>query len=356
MSTTPLSLRDVARVTGGRVVGDPDRQVRGVSPLRDAGPDDLGLLSSRRYAGAARKSRAAAFLVSRSLVEVLDDDRPRVEVDDAQAALIPLLRHTHPAPEPEPGVHPTAVLGSGVSLGPEVSVGPYAVLDDGVVVADRARIGAHVTVGRGSRLGEDSVLHPGVVLYPRTVVGRRVVIHAGARIGVDGFGYARTEDGWRKIPQVGRVVVEDDVEIGANSCIDRGSIGDTVVGAGSKIDNLVHLGHNVRLGERCAFAAQMGVAGSVVFGSDVVAGGQVGVSGHLEIGDGVQLAAQSGVTTDVDPGSTVMGYPARDMREYLKASAASYRVHDLIRTVRRLESEVAELGEGREEGEGEGDG
>lgn len=352
MSRKPITLDDVARTTGGRVVGDGGVRVRDVAPLADAGPDDLALLADRRYLPALEESRAGALLVQEALLEQVEGtDVPAVVVADAHRALVPLLELLHPPAAVPVGIHPTAVLGRGVSLGTDVWVGPYAVLGDGVVVADRARVGPHAAVGDGCRIGEESVLNPGVVLYAGTVVGRRVVVHAGARLGVDGFGYAVGDDGaFRKIPQVGRVVVEDDVEIGANACIDRGSIGDTVVGAGSKLDNLVHLAHNVRLGAGCAFAAMVGVAGSVRIGRGVVAGGQAGISGHLSIGDGARLAAQAGVIGDIPAGETWMGYPARERREFLKAEALTYRLPDLVKEVRRLRKELDELRSTRDGG------
>jgi UDP-3-O-[3-hydroxymyristoyl] glucosamine N-acyltransferase len=350
VTATTLTLAEVAQITGGRVMGDAATRIRGVAPLQQAGPEQLGLLSGRGYVLEARRSRAGALFVSAALVDAVGDDaRPRVVVEDAQAALVPLLQHLHPTAEPEPGIHPTAVLGQSVSLGAGVGIGPYAVLGDDVVVGDGARVGPHVVVGDGCRVGEGSVLHPGVTLYPGTVLGRRVVVHSGARIGVDGFGYAFVDGQHRKVPQVGRAILEDDVEVGANTCVDRGSIGDTVVGAGSKLDNLVHIAHNVTLGETCAFAAQVGVAGSTHFGRGVLAGGQAGISGHLEIGDGARIAAQAGITGNVDPGKTVMGYPARRQRDYLKASALTYRLPDLFREVRALRKELERLAE--EEGD-----
>jgi UDP-3-O-[3-hydroxymyristoyl] glucosamine N-acyltransferase len=341
---------EIANIVGGRVVGDGSFRVRDVAPLRDATPDELGFLAARHYVTQVPRSRAGALLVAEAVSDLFDDERPRVVVADAHAGLIPLLGHLHPADEPSPGVHPTAVLGQRVSLGAGVVIGPYAVVGDGTVVADRVRIEAHVVVGKGCRIGEDTVLHPGVVLYARTVLGRRVEIHSGARIGVDGFGYAQMDGGLRKVPQVGRVVVGDDVEIGANACIDRGSIGDTVVSEGSKLDNLVHLAHNVQLGMSCALAAQTGIAGSTRLGNGVMCGGQVGISGHLELGDGVSVAAQAGVTSHVDAGSTVMGYPARDMQEYLKAYALTFRLGELRREVRALRKQLDALEEGVRDG------
>lgn len=334
--TPSLSLAEVADLVGGRAIGKRDVRLLGVAPLADAGPEELGLLASAPYAEGAAQSRAGALLVSSALEHRVPEGRAAVVVEDAHAALIPLLSHFHPEPAPAPGIHPTAVLGEGVHLGADVSIGPYAVLERNVVVGERGRIGAHSVVGADSRIGDDSVIHAQAVLYPRTILGRRVVVHAGARLGVDGFGYALQEGAFRKIPQVGRVVVEDDVEIGANTCIDRGSIGDTVVGQGTKLDNLVQLGHNVRVGPHCVLAAQVGVAGSTHVGSGVSVGGQAGFAGHLRIADGASVSAQAGVIGDLEEGEVVTGFPARDRRSFMRAWALVLRLPELFREMKEL--------------------
>jgi UDP-3-O-[3-hydroxymyristoyl] glucosamine N-acyltransferase len=208
------------------------------------------------------------------------------------------------------------------------------VLGEGAVLGDRVVVESHCQVGEGARIGDDSVLYAGVVVYARTEIGRRVLVHAGARLGSDGFGYVQRDGRHEKIPHVGRCVIEDDVEIGANSCIDRGSIDDTVIGAGTKIDNLVHVGHNVRIGRLCLIMAQVGIAGSVRVEDGCVLAGQVGISGHVTIGAGARLAAQAGVFGDIPAGETWSGYPARPHREALRAQAALFK---LSRLIRRLE-------------------
>lgn len=337
-AATPLA--EVARITGGRVEGDGDVAVTRVAPVADAGPGELGFLADRRYVPAAAESRAGALLVAADLADHVPTDRPRVVVDDGHRALQALLAAWHPPRAPRPGVHPTAVLGRGVGLGEEVEVGPYAVLEPGCVLGDRVRVGAHAVVGEGVTVGDDSVLHPHVVLYPGTVVGARVILHAGARLGVDGFGYAWIDGAHRKVPQVGRCVVEDDVEIGANTTVDRGSIGDTRVGAGTKLDNLVHLAHNVRTGPHCAAAAMVGIAGSTRLGAGVFLGGQAGVIGHLEVGDGAKVAAAAAVFRDVPPGETVSGAPARPNREFLRSRAQVERLPRLLERVKALEARL----------------
>jgi UDP-3-O-[3-hydroxymyristoyl] glucosamine N-acyltransferase len=326
----------VATLVGGEVTGDATLRVKGVAPLDQAEDDELGLLADRRYLGALNPARGGPLLVSRSLAGAAEG-RSAVVVDDAHAALPLLLGHFHPPVRHAPGVHATAVVGRGVKLGADVRVGPYAVLEDDCELADRVHVGAHAVVGRGARIGAESVLHPHVVLYPGTRVGARVILHAGARLGSDGFGYAFTDGAYRKIPQVGACVVEDDVEIGANSCVDRGSIGATVIGRGSKLDNLVHIAHNVTLGPVCALAALVGIAGSTRVGRGTVFGGQSGAVGHLTIGDGVRATAQAGITSDVPPGETVSGFPARDVRAFMKGTALVLRLPEVLKRLRALE-------------------
>lgn len=334
------TLKELAELVGGRTGGDGAVTVRDVASLREAGPDELGLLADRRYVARVAESRAGAFLVSTDLEDELPDGCAYVAVEDPHGALVPLLEHFHPEPEPGEGIHATAVLGRGVTVGVGVRIDAYAVVGDGATLGDRCRIGPHAVVGERCRVGEASVVHDHVTLYPGTVLGRRVTVHSGARLGVDGFGYARIDGAYRKIPQVGRCVVEDDVEIGANTCIDRGSIGETRVGAGSKIDNLVHLAHNVRVGPRCAMAAQVGIAGSTRVGDGVVFGGQAGIGGHVDVGDRARIAGQAGVIGDIEAGASVTGYPARDFRTYFRATAHFLRLPDLARRVTDLEAKL----------------
>jgi UDP-3-O-[3-hydroxymyristoyl] glucosamine N-acyltransferase len=339
-----LTLARVAELCGGRIGhGDPEQRITGIAALDLAEGDQLALLTGASYLDEARASGAGALLVSNEMEERIPEDRARVVVDDAHAALIPVLEALHPLRQPAPGVHPSAVLGRGVRLGADVTVGAYAVLEDDAVLGDRVRVGPHAVLGPGVLVGDDSVLHAHVVLYPGTVVGERVVLHAGVRLGVDGFGYAWVEGGHRKVPQVGRCVIADDVEIGANTTVDRGSIGDTTVGRGTKIDNLVHLAHNVRMGPHCAVAALVGIAGSTRVGTGVLFAGQVGVAGHLKIGDGARLAAAAKLWRDLPEGETYAGAPARPLREHLKSLARLERLPGLTKRVQALERDLADL-------------
>lgn len=341
-----LTLEEVADRVGGRLVGDGSVEVRGIAPVDQAGPDRLAFLGSRGYVRYAADSGAAAFLVSADLDGMLSGGAARVIVDDAYPAMRTLLRHFHPPRPWTPSVHPTAVLGRGVELGEGVQIGPYAVLEQGVSIGDGTRVGAHCVVCRGSSVGREGRLHPHVVLYEDTVVGDRVTVHSGARLGPDGFGYTMVDGEHAKIPQVGRCVVEDDVEVGANTTIDRGSLGDTRIGRGSKLDNLVHIAHNVRVGARSLFAALVGIAGSTRIGEGVFMGGQAGAINAIEIGDGARITAQTGVIGDLDAGGTYTGYPARPHREAMKTYGQLSRLPELRKRVKRLEDEVTRLSRG----------
>ncbi len=347
MPAPVLTLQEVAEIVGGRLVGPGAVKIRSVAPVEEAGSEELGLLATKRYARFVPESAAGALLVSAELEATVDEGIPMVVVDDAHRALAALLRHLHPEKRPEARIHPTAVLGRGVRLGNDVGLGPYSVVEDGAEIGDGCRIGAHVVVGRDARLGRGCVLHPHVVLYARTVLGDDVIVHSGARLGVDGFGYTFEDGAHRKVPQVGRCVVEDGVEIGANTTLDRGSIGDTVIGRGTKLDNLIQLGHNVRVGALSLMASMVGVAGSTRIGSGVLLGGQAGVIGHLEVGDGAQIAAAARVMRDVPAGETVAGDPARPNREYLRTRAMVERLPRLAKRIKALEEAVDALHERR---------
>lgn len=332
-----LTAAEVAALVGGEVVGEPATRLEGVAPLERAGPRQLSFLADARHLPAFRTSRAGVVLCSPAHRAVEPGPLTRIVVEHPQRALVAVLRALHPEPVPTPGLHSTVVLGPGVRLGEDVTLGPYVVLGRGVRLGDRVRIGAGSVIGEGVTIGDDVTIHPLVVCYPGTRVGSRVILHAGVRLGVDGFGYVSGPSGHERIPHAGRCIIGDDVEIGANSTVDRGSVDDTVIGPGCKLDNLVHVAHNVRLGARCLLLAQVGVAGSAQVGDDVILAGQAGLSDHVVIGAQARVGGQAGVIGDVAPGRTVSGFPARDHRAFMRATAALYR---LSKIVDRLESLV----------------
>ena len=334
--STALTAASIAAAVGGTLVGDGTATVSAIAPLDRAQPHHVTFLASARYAPLLLSADAGVLLVTPALAETPGAARARVIVAHPHDAMVSLLATLHPPVRHLPGVHGTAVIGRGVSLGDDVAIGPYVVLGDGVRIGARARLHAHVSIGHGVGVGDDCEVYEGVTLYPGTELGSRVRVHAGARLGSDGFGYVFRDGAHAKIPHVGRCIVEADVEIGANTTIDRGSIDDTVIGAGTKIDNLVQIAHNVRIGRLCLIMAQVGIAGSVQVDDGAILAGQVGISGHHTIGKGARLAAQAGVFGDIPAGETWSGYPARPHREALRAQAAMFRLPSLIRALERL--------------------
>lgn len=316
--------------------GDAGVVVRAVAPLDRATGDELSFLAHQRYVPLFTSSGAGAVLVSPELAETAGGPSCRIIVPNPYEAMLEVLPVLYPAPRVAPGVHPTAIIERGAVLGREVSVGPYSVIGAGARLGDHVVVGAHCVVGAGVPVGEESWLADSVTLYPGAVIGRRVRLHAGVRVACDGFGYVQAGGAHRKIPHVGRCVLEDDVEVGANSTLDRGSVDDTVVGAGTKIDNLVHVAHNVRIGRLCLIMAQVGIAGSVQIGDGCILAGQVGVSGHHTVGAGARLAAQAGVFGNIPAGETWSGYPARPHKEALRAHAALFKLAGMMRQLERL--------------------
>ncbi|MCC6245728.1 MAG: UDP-3-O-(3-hydroxymyristoyl)glucosamine N-acyltransferase [Gemmatimonadaceae bacterium] len=331
-----VTAADVALHVGGTLMGDPTVVVRGIAPLDRAQPDELSFFAHARYAAWYAQTRAGVVLVSPALAEASGAPLVRIVVDKPVEAMVALLERFHRRVPRPAGVHATALVAPTATLGANVTVEAYAVIEDHVTIEDGSWIGAHVVVGHGSTLGRDVRVHAGAVLYAFVEVGDRVLIHAGARIGREGFGFLPGPDGLKRIPHVGRCVLEHDVEIGANSCVDRGSVDDTVIGAGTKIDNLVHVAHNVRIGKMCFLISQVGVAGSTRIEDGVQLGGQVGIAGHVTIGARASVGAQGGVISDVPAGETWSGYPARPHKEALRAHAALLRLAKIVRPLEQL--------------------
>ncbi|CAN5722376.1 UDP-3-O-(3-hydroxymyristoyl)glucosamine N-acyltransferase [soil metagenome] len=335
-----LTIAEIARLVDGEVIGHGDALIRGVAPVETAGSDHISFVANPRYLPYLQHSHAGAILVTSELGERVPDRFTRVVVGDAHLALYRLLPRLYPQIEAEAGVHSSAVVHPTAEIGGSVHVEAQAVVGPGVKLGEGCRIGAGTVIGADCIIGAQTVLHPQVTLYHGVRVGARCVIHSGARLGRQGFGFVWVDGGHRKVPQVGGCVIEDDVEVGNNVTIDRGSIGDTVVGQGTKIDSLVHLGHNVRVGRHVILVAQVGVAGSTHIGDGAVLGGQAGIGGHLEIGAGARIGAQGGVTADVPAGETYSGYPARPHRDALRAQGAMFRLPELMKRVKALEQAI----------------
>jgi len=335
-----LTLRELAELLGCRLEGDGDLLITRVASLESAAPGSISFFNNPRYAKALAETRASAVIAADDVAvpgAALRTREPYVAFARALALL-------HPQSPPPAGVHVTAVIDASAVIGADASVGPYVCVGAGAVIGARTVLRAHVTVGDGAVIGDDCLLHPHVSVRERVTLGHRVVVQDHAVIGSDGFGFAADSTGQMiKIPQVGTVVVGDDVEIGVSTAIDRPPIGSTVIGAGTKIDNLVQIGHGVELGERVILVSQVGIAGSTTVGAGSVLAGQVGVAGHLTLGKGVRATAQTGIPNSLPDKAFVSGYPAIDNRDWLKASAVFRGLPDLRRQVHELQRRLAAL-------------
>ncbi len=339
------TLAELAEHCGALLEGDGDRRVTGPADLEDATGDEISFLANPRYAPLLESTAAAGVVVGHGVT------RPResltlLRVEDPNRAFTTIVslfaeeeQPAAPGIDPNAAVHPSAQIGEGASIGPCCTVGPGARIETGAVL----RAGVHV--GEGCRVGARTVLHPGVVLNPRVEVGAECLVHAGTVLGSDGFGFEPSASGWNKIPQCGTVIVGDRVEIGANCTVDRARFGATTIGDGVKIDNLVHIAHNVRVGADSLLIAQVGISGSARIGSRVILAGQAGVNGHVRIGDGARVGGQSGVTSDIPPGLDYSGYPARPRMQALRELAYPKRIPRLEARLEELERRLEAIEE-----------
>jgi UDP-3-O-[3-hydroxymyristoyl] glucosamine N-acyltransferase len=336
-----LKLRELSERLGCRLDGNGECDVQRVAGIEEAGPGDVTFLSNPRYAAALAATRATAVILAEhgpsAPCAMLRSKNPYLDFARAVGVLAPPVA-------PAPGIHPLASVAATATIGEAASVAPFVAIDEDVTIGYGVTIGPHVAIGRGAVIGDGCRLHARVSVREGCRLGRRVVVQDGAVIGSDGFGFARREDGsYEKIPQPGIVVIEDDVEIGANAAIDRPAVGETRICAGVKIDNLVQVAHGVRVGRNTLLCAQVGIAGSASIGEGVVLAGQVGVAGHIEIGDRVVASGQTGITNSVDAGTHVAGYPAIPSREWLKASVAFRHLPELRKAVLEIHGRLAAL-------------
>ncbi len=331
-----LTAGQVAELVGGELIGNEEVVIAGVAPLDRAGPGDLSFLASAKYLPAFRESRAGVVLVAPEFRGEVSGPVTRIEVPSPHHALALVLPVLTPAALSAWGVHPTATVGVGTHWTGRIAIGLGVVVGRDVQFGADCVLNCYAVIGDGARLGDGCRIDSHAVVEGGAELANRVVLHAGALVGTPGYGYVEGEAGHERIAQVGACRLGDDVEIGANTTVDRGGVGDTVIGAGTKIDNLVQIAHNVRIGRRCLILAQVGIAGSTTVEDDVVLAGQAGLAGHLTVGRAARVAAQSGVIGDISPEATVSGYPARNHRDVLRNAAALKRLAPLVSRLEAL--------------------
>lgn len=341
-----MKLGDLAKRIGCELRGDGGVEILRAAPIETAGPGDLSFVANPRYARHLKTTRASAVVLSLDAPEV---PLPSLRSANPQLAFARAVEHLYTPLEPPPGIHPTAVIAANAVIGPRASIGPYAVIGERVRIGSDARIAAHVVIYPEVVIGDRFTAHAHVTVRERVWIGNDVILHAGAVIGSDGFGYVPAEDGRiHKVLQAGDVRLEDEVEIGANTTVDRAAVGSTVIRKGAKLDDLVMIAHGCDVGEQSLLAGQVGLAGSTRVGRFVRMGGQAGAAGHLSIGDGAQVAAQSGITNSVAAGAVVGGAPAVDIAVFRRTFGALLRLPSLLRRVRRLERLLGTEGGGIE--------
>jgi UDP-3-O-[3-hydroxymyristoyl] glucosamine N-acyltransferase len=336
----PLTISEIAAQVRGEVTGDPSTQITGFAPADQAGAGDLTFADKESYFQAAEKGEASAILVSGPFTSTR---KPLIRVANARVAVARLLPVFFPPEEQASGIHPSAVIDPSAKVDPSAHVGPNCVIGPRVGLGVRSVLMGGNHLGRDCQVGDDVTLFPNVLLYARTQVGNRVTIHGGTVIGSDGYGYVLDEGRHRKVLQVGNVVIQDDVEIGANAAIDRAALGSTVIGKGTKIDNLVHVAHNVVMGNHCLIMGQVGFAGSTRLGDYCVIASQSGISGHLKLGRQATVGAKSGVMRDIPDGETVLGIPAHPDKQTKRQWVAVQKLPEMMRQMRELQHEVEQL-------------
>ena len=328
-----MKLQDLAQRLGGHLENAPGEvEITGVAGIEEASTGDITFVANPKYAAAARSTKASAVIVGNDFPAL---DHAMLRHGNPYLAFAQAIEFFHRKPERHTGIHKTAVVHASAKIGKAASIGPYVVIDENVEIGDNCTLLAHVVIYPGARIGKNFFAHAHAVVRENCLLGDDVILQNGAVVGSDGFGFAKDDKGeWHKIFQSGPAVLEDKVEVQANACIDRASVGETRVGRGTKVDNLVQVGHGSKVGERTLLCAQVGLAGSTHVGSDVILAGQVGVAGHCSIGNRVIATAQTGIPNDVAEGKVVSGYPAIDNRQWLRAVAVFSRLPELARTLR----------------------
>jgi UDP-3-O-[3-hydroxymyristoyl] glucosamine N-acyltransferase len=330
-----MKLKDIAARIGARLEPpDADAEITGVAAVESAAPGKITFIANKKYAAAAKTTLASALIVDEKF-PAPDKDKPCLRTPNPHLAYARVMELFYQAPKYDRGVHPSAVVHPSVKIGANASIGAHVVVEAGVEIGENCTLLPHVVIYRGVRIGNNFFAHSHVAVRENCQIGNNVLLHNGVVVGSDGFGFAKDDEGrWYKIPQTGIVVIEDDVEVQANSCIDRASLGETRIGRGSKLDNLVQVGHNCIVGENGLLCAQVGLAGSTELGKNVILAGQAGIAGHCKLGDGVVVTAQSGTHGDIEPGAVVSGSPAFDNKQWLRSVAIFNRLPELAKAVR----------------------
>jgi UDP-3-O-[3-hydroxymyristoyl] glucosamine N-acyltransferase len=335
----------IAGFLKGEIVGDPEIKVNAIAKIEEGQAGALSFLANPKYEHFLYSTKSSVVLVNRSFVPSAKVEATLIRVEDAYESFATLLRMVDQSRPRKKGIHPAAVIESTATIGKDVYIGPYVYIGENCIIGDECAIYPHVYIGDKTRIGRNCILTSGVTIYHECIVGENCVIHAGTVIGSDGFGFAPQSDTeFMKIPQVGNVIIEDNVEIGANAAIDRATIGSTIIRKGVKLDNLIQIGHNVEVGENTVMAGQTGVAGSTKVGRNCMFAGQVGIAGHLKIADGTIIGAQSGIAGDVKKQNSVLfGYPAIDHRDYLRSSVVFRKLPELKTKIDELEKQISLL-------------
>lgn len=338
-----FTAKQIAEFLGGTVDGNENATVHTFAKIEEGVPGALSFLSNIKYTNYLYSTKSSVVLVNKDFKAEQPVSATLVRVDNAYESLAKLMSLYASMKPGRNGISSLASVSDKASIGQNVYIGPFSVIEDGAVIGDNTQIYPHVIVGEGVTIGAECILYPHVTIYYGCKVGNRCILHAGSVIGADGFGFAPTPDGYNKIPQIGIVELEDDVEIGANTCIDRSTMGRTIVRKGVKLDNLIQIAHNVEIGENTVMSAQTGIAGSSKVGAWCMIGGQVGISGHLNVGNKVNIGAQSGIISNTADGESIMGYPAIGYRNFLRSSLIFKDLPELSKTIRQLEMEIQEL-------------
>lgn len=338
-----FSAKQIAEYIQGVIVGDEKASVHTFAKIEEGIPGSISFLANPKYTHYIYETKASIVLVNKDFEPEKKISATLIKVDNAYESLARLMTLYETSKPKLKGIHPTASVDATAHLGADVYVGPYACIAAGAVIGDGACIHPHATIGDNAKVGNNTVIYPHVTIYHDCRIGNNCILHAGAVIGADGFGFAPSPEGYEKIPQIGIVIVEDDVEIGANTCIDRATMGATIIHKGVKLDNLIQIAHNVEIGSNTVMASQAGIAGSAKIGEWCMFGGQVGVAGHIKVGDHVNVGAQSGIPGNTKSGQTLMGYPAIDPKLFARSSAVYKKLPEMYTELNRMQKEIEEL-------------